>query len=69
LLSNTGGNILKGEVGEYGNSIINRLSDNLLFNNIPKKITVWMSHTDRVDNIGQNWNILAKSENEIISAI
>ena len=24
LLSNTGGNILKGEVGEYGNSIINR---------------------------------------------
>ena len=69
LLSNTGGNILKGEVGEYGNSIINQLSDNVLFNNIPKKITVWMSHTDRVDNIGQNWNILATSENEIISAI
>ena len=69
LLSNTGGNILKGEIGEYGNAIINQSNDNLLFNDVPKKIKVWMSHTDRVDNIGSNWNILAKSENKIISAI
>ncbi len=69
LLNNTGGNILKGEVGEYGNASINQLDNNLLFDKIPQKITVWMSHTDRVDNIGPNWNILAKSDNEIISAI
>jgi len=69
LLNNTGGNILKGKVGEYGNAVINQLSNNLLFHNIPKKITVWMSHTDRVDNIGDNWNILTKSENNIIAGI
>ncbi len=69
LLNNMGGNILKGEIAEYGNAIINHTNTNILFKNIPKKIKVWMSHTDRIDNIGTNWNILAKSENEIISAI
>jgi len=69
LLNNMGGNILKGEIAEYGNAIINHTNTNILFKNIPKKIKVWMSHTDRIDNIGTNWNILAKSDNEIISAI
>ena len=28
-----------------------------------------MSHTDKVDDTGSNWNVLARSENEIIAAI
>ena len=58
-----GGNILKGEVGEYGNANINQLNSNILFDNIPQTIKAWMSHTDRVDNTGDDWNILAKSDN------
>ena len=69
LLNNMGGNILKGEVGEYGNANINQLNSNILFDNIPQTIKAWMSHTDRVDNTGDDWNILAKSDNKIISAV
>ena len=36
LLNNTGGNILKGEVGEYGNASINQLDNNLLFDRFLK---------------------------------
>ena len=28
----------------------------ILFQDIPKESQVWMSHTDRVDSIGNNWN-------------
>ena len=45
LLNNTGGNILKGEVGEYGNASINQLDNNLLFDRVPKKLTVLPSVT------------------------
>jgi len=69
LLSKTGGTISKGEIGEYGHSIINQVNKNNLFENIPNQINVWMSHTDKVEKLTKNWKVLAISKNNIISAI
>ena len=69
LLSNMGGTITKGSVGEYGSMLIKHSSDNILFNNIPKELNVWMSHTDKVEKIPDTWRTLAISKNKIISAV
>ena len=69
LLSETGGTISKGEIGEYGNSIIKQISKAILFKGIPNQINVWMSHTDKVQDLTSNWETLAISKNNIISAI
>ena len=69
LLNNTGGKISKGNIGEYGNAPINHNSDNVLFNNIPQKINVWMSHADKIKELSDVWESLAISDNKIISAI
>ena len=69
LLDNMGGKIKKGSIGEYGNSKINIDSKDLLFNNVSNNCNVWMSHTDKVDDIGSEWDVLAKSENNIIAGI
>ena len=69
LLNNTGGKIKKGNIGEYGNAPINHHGNNILFNNIPEKINVWMSHADKIQELSDIWESLAISDNNIISAI
>mgnify|MGYP001216636395 FL=1 len=69
LLNNTGGKIKKGNIGEYGNAPINHHGNNILFNNIPEKINVWMSHADKIQELSNVWESLAISDNNIISAI
>ena len=69
LLNNTGGKIEKGNIGEYGNAPINHHRNNILFNNIPEKINVWMSHADKIQELSDVWESLAISDNNIISAI
>ena len=69
LLSETGGTISKGKIGEYGHSIIRQVNKNILFQDIPNQINVWMSHTDKVTKLTSDWEILALSKNDIISSI
>ena len=69
LLSNSGGTISKGKIGEYGNAIIEHTNDNILFDNIPSKLNVWMSHADKIKTLSNVWESLAISDNNIISAV
>ena len=69
LLYNSGEKIIKGRVGEYGHATINQSIDNILFDKIPNQINVWMSHTDKIEEINNNWKVLAKSKNKIIAAV
>ena len=41
LLSNTGGEISKGKVGEYANAIIEHTNHSILFDNIPSLRTLF----------------------------
>lgn len=48
---------------EYGKASIEVKKDSALFKNLPKKQIVWMSHSDKVENLPQGFEILATSEN------
>ena len=48
---------------EYGKANINIIKDSVLFKNLPKKQIVWMSHSDKVENLPKDFEILATSEN------
>ncbi|NDJ28172.1 glutamine-hydrolyzing GMP synthase [Campylobacter sp. MIT 19-121] len=48
---------------EYGKAHIDIIKDNALFKNLPKKQIVWMSHSDKVENLPAGFEVLATSEN------
>ncbi len=48
---------------EYGKANIKLQKESVLFKDLPKKQVVWMSHSDRVENLPQGFEILASSEN------
>ncbi|KAA6225306.1 glutamine-hydrolyzing GMP synthase [Campylobacter sp. LR286c] len=48
---------------EYGKANIQVKQDSDLFKNLPKQQVVWMSHSDKVENLPSNFKVLATSEN------
>lgn len=48
---------------EYGKAEIELEKESDLFKDLPKKQIVWMSHSDRVENLPEGFEILAKSAN------
>ena len=69
IVHKLGGKIVKKNIREYGNTTINTLSPNLLFNKIPKSQIVWMSHGDSLNKLPKNFKVIAKTKNNIIAAI
>ena len=68
LVDNLGGDVNSSGKAEYGNANINFINDSLLFDEINKKSTVWMSHGDKVTSIPDSWIVTSKSNNDIISS-
>lgn len=56
-----GGKVKKGVKGEYGKATLEIIKQNKLFEGVPEKSTVWMSHFDEVETLPQNFEISAKS--------
>jgi GMP synthase (glutamine-hydrolysing) len=50
-----------GKSREFGHTEIHADSDNPLFKGLPKAFTVWMSHGDRVENLHEQFVVLAKT--------
>jgi GMP synthase (glutamine-hydrolysing) len=59
------GKVSRGEIGEYGSSII----ENLKFDLLPPSFKVWMSHFDQVTNTPQGFEVTFKSDNGVIAGI
>lgn len=57
------GHVKSCEQKEYGRTSINVVKDNNLFKDLPKSQTVWMSHGDQVDQMGEGYEVIASSEN------
>ena len=68
LVDNLEGIVKSSGKAEYGNANINLKNDSLLFDEINKKSTVWMSHGDKVTSIPDSWIVTSKSDNDIISS-
>ena len=56
-----GGNVKKGEKGEYGKATLEITKSNPLFTGVSRFSTVWMSHFDEVETLPENFEISAKS--------
>src|SRR5690606_38959075 len=60
-----GGEVKKGEKGEYGKSTLHVLAQNPLFKNVPESSTVWMSHFDEVVKAPNGFTVAGKSNIDI----
>lgn len=63
-----GGVVEKGLIGEYGNADIHFTS---MFNipNCPATMSVWMSHSDHVSTVPNQFDVVMKSVNGLVAAI
>lgn len=60
-----GGEVKKGVKGEYGKSELTVLAQNSLFNSVPEKSIVWMSHFDEVMKAPEGFTVTGKSTIDI----
>src|SRR6056297_632071 len=67
IAHNLGCEVKKETNGEYGRTEINIEKKDFLFNEIPDKITTWMSHGDNVISLRDDFEALAKTKNGIIA--
>lgn len=51
-----------GKSREFGHTEIHAETDNPLFKGLPKSFAVWMSHGDRVENLDQEFVVLAETD-------
>lgn len=58
-----GGTVSTAPVSEYGKIELNANTNSLLFKNIKKKSTVWMSHTDYISKPPKGYKIIGKTDN------
>ena len=63
-----GGNVRKGDKREYGRTGIT-YGDSLLFKDMQKDNTTWMSHTDLIDVVPEGFEITAKTEECPVAAM
>ena len=69
LVHNLGGDISSKNRGEYGLSKVSFITDNSIFKNLHNISNVWMSHGDEVESCGNDWDVIASSENGIIAGL
>jgi GMP synthase (glutamine-hydrolysing) len=63
------GRLKKANKREYGNTIIEVVSSDRLFDGLPKRQVVWMSHEDIVDKVPKGFITTSITENNVISSI
>ncbi|MQY64775.1 MAG: glutamine-hydrolyzing GMP synthase [Calditrichaeota bacterium] len=69
LLHLTGGRVSSSSQGEYGHATLTVHDAGELFQGLPDRIPVWMSHGDRVEDLSPEWEVQARSGNGVIAAV
>ena len=69
IIHTLGGEIQRSSAREYGNAELKINSSSGLFENIPRKTSVWMSHGDKAVSVPGSVEILASSENTPYCAV
>ena len=65
----SGGKVKDSLKREYGKAILKTDGNNILFKGMSKKLTVWMSHGDKVDRLPTNFEIIGHTGNSSIAAM
>ena len=69
LTEHFGGKVIKADRHEYGKAELEVLNDDDLFYGLPKKIDVWMSHGDKVVELPEGFEPIARTENSPFASI
>ena len=65
-----GGSVITAETSEYGKiDMTVTKKDSLLFADVPAESVVWMSHTDRIDQVPQGFTISARTDKCPVAAM
>ncbi|TCK02868.1 glutamine-hydrolyzing GMP synthase [Phorcysia thermohydrogeniphila] len=64
-----GGKVVRAEKHEYGRAELQVLDSSDLFKGLPEKFVVWMSHADRVLEVPEGFEPIAKTENAPFAAV
>lgn len=62
------GKVSSGKTREFGKTGIKRVIRSVIFNGVPDKITVWMSHGDFIEKLPKEFKVTSRSENGLISS-
>ena len=69
LAEQMGGHVVSVDQKEFGHSELEILNDSKLFNEIDKKLNVWMSHGDQVQDLPDGFKLLASTNTAPIAAM
>ena len=69
LAEQMGGHVVSVDQKEFGHSELEILNDSKLFNEIDKKLNVWMSHGDQVQDLPDSFKLLASTKTAPIAAM
>ncbi len=64
-----GGQVMSVDQKEFGHSELKIINESILFKNIDNKINVWMSHGDQVQDLPDNYNLIASTKTAPIAAM
>ncbi len=68
IAQNTGGRVGPSDTGEYGKTEVIFKSSVPFFANLTRRTTVWMTHSDEIYEVGDDYEVRAYSENGPIAA-
>jgi len=69
LAEQMGGHVISANQKEFGHSELEVVSESIIFQNLNKKINVWMSHGDQVQDLPDDFNLTASTATAPIAAM
>ena len=69
LAEQMGGHVISADQKEFGHSELEVVSKSIIFQNLNKKINVWMSHGDQVQDLPDDFNLIASTATAPIAAM
>ena len=69
LAEQMGGHVISADQKEFGHSELEIVRDSILFSGLDKKVNVWMSHGDQVQDLPDDFNLLASTSTAPIAAM
>ena len=69
LAEQLGGQVISAEKKEFGHARLNLLEKSRLFEGVTKNTNVWMSHGDQVQDLPDNFKVIASTETAPVAAM
>ena len=69
LAEQMGGSVISSNQKEFGHSELEIVNDSTLFKNLPKKLNVWMSHGDQVQDLPDEFNLIASTKTAPVASM